>query len=398
MTDGGRGWTVVGATVATQAAQAGLLVYGFSALALPLEHEFGTSRAEVMLATTCLSLASSALAPVAGHWIDKRSIKRLMLLGAAMLALGFLALSSAQAIWQVWLAYALLLPFGNVLLGQLTSAALVTRWFGTTRGRAMGLSSLGTSLGGFIFPLLLTGTALTLGWRTAAATVGGVTALAVALVIVLAVQDHPPRDTEAVAGPAPDTFGSILVRPAFWIITFAVGIKIATYFALINNLSAFGQMRGVGAIAAASLVSVLSLTSMMGKIGFGFVAERVALKFLFAGALVATIGAFVVLLLASGYPALLVACVLLGAATGGMFPLWSLLVAQQFGGQSFGRALGLTNFAMVPLTASASPIAGWAYDRFHSYDGVITGSLVFLTVATALILCLPEPREETAAS
>lgn len=394
-----RGWTVTGATIATQAAQAGLLIYGFSALALPLEREFGTSRAEVMLATTCLSLASGALAPLAGRAIDRGSVRRLMLLACAMLAAGFLALSQARAIWQVWAIYGLLLAPANVLLGQLSSAALIARWFTARRGRAMGLSTLGTSLGGFVFPVVLATATAEFGWRSGAALTGLGAAALVAAIVALAVVDRP-GDLGLVADegrPAlhADSGGTalstraILAMPAFWIITFAVGIKIATYFGLINNLAAYGRTLGVDELRAASLVSVLSLTSMAGKLGFGFVAERAPLKWLFAGALVLTIASFAALLLAQDYATLFAACLLLGLATGGMLPLWGLIVAQVFGQASFGRALGLTNLAMVPLTAAASPLAGWAFDRSGGYDGAILGSMALLALATALIALLP---------
>ncbi len=328
------GWKVAGTTVATQAAQAGLLIYGFSALALPLEQEFNTSRTEVMIASTCLSLASSALAPVAGRFIDRGSIKKLMLFGAMMLALGFITIATAQSIWQVWLAYALLLPFGNVLLGQLTSAALITRWFRARRGRAMGISSLGTSVGGFIFPVLIATTAETLGWRGAAMLIGVATAAMVALLVSIFVVNRPlesdlePGASSIATNTAvlPDAFTGqqILGQPAFWIITFAVGIKIATYFGLINNLGGFAADLGLQAVFAASLVSILSITSMIGKLGFGTIADKIPAKWLFVAGLAMTVASFGLLLFAKGPAMLIFSCLMLGLSTGGMFPLWSL--------------------------------------------------------------------------
>lgn len=397
-----RGWSIVGTTMATQAAQAGLLVYGFSQLAQPLEQEFGTTRLEVMIAATCLSLASSALAPIAGRLIDKGSAKRLMLAGAVALALGFALVAVAQALWQVWLAYALLLPLANVLLGQMTSAALVTRWFQQRRGRAMGLSAMGTSVGGFIFPLLIASGAEALGWRGAIMLIGLVTAVLLGVLIAWGITDQPegglpPEERAQQLQQTGDTAAAmttaeILLRPAFWIITFGVGIKIATYFGLINNLGGFAQDIGVGGVEAAALVSILSITSMIGKVGFGSLAEKLSARALFIFALLLTVASFGVLLAAQTYAMLVLSCLLLGLATGGMLPLWSLIIGQYFSEASFGRALGLTNLAMVPLTASASPIAGWAHDLTGSYDSVIWGSIAALLVASLLLLLLPRPE------
>ncbi|WFL76323.1 MFS transporter [Altererythrobacter arenosus] len=396
-----RPWAIVGSTVATQAAQAGLLIYGFSALALQLEQEFGATRFEVMLATTCLSLASSALGPVAGRWVDKGSARRLMLIGAAMLGLGLALVSVAQAIWQVWLAYALVLPFGNVLLGQLTSATLITRWFAERRGRAMGISTLGTSLGGFIFPVLIATASEAMGWRGALLAIGLITAATMALIVWLGIRDRPeePKSEQACAALDIDSAGGltiaqIIAQPAFWIITVAVGVKLATYIGLVNNLAGFAREIGVESIAAAGMVSVLSITSMVGKLGFGTLAERFTPRALFILAIALTIVGFALLLVAYGMMALVVACVLLGLSTGGMLPLWNLIVAEYFGEVSFGRALGLTSLAMVPLTAFASPFAGWVFDRTGHYDGVIWGSMVSLAVSIALLTMLPPANRE----
>jgi sugar phosphate permease len=118
----------------------------------------------------------------------------------------------------------------------------------------MGLSTLGTSLGGFIFPVLLASAAAAFGWREAAAMVGLAAALLVALIVWITVIDtpqqiglepdegRPTRKTE-VTGDALSA-AMILRRPAFWIITLGVGLKIATYFALINNLAGYGRALG----------------------------------------------------------------------------------------------------------------------------------------------------------
>jgi MFS family permease len=395
-----RGWIVTGGTIASQMAQAGLLIYGFSALALPLETEFAASRGAVMITTTCLSLASSALAPIAGRAIDRGSVRRLMLLACAMLGAGFLALSLVGALWQVWAIYAVLLAPANVLLGQLSSAALITRWFDDRRGRAMGISTLGTSLGGFVLPVALAAGTAAFGWRIAAALVGCGAALVVAGILALTIADRPARASQAASGAriAADALPTraILTMPAFWIITFGVGIKLATYLGLVNNLAAYGRGLGIGDVAAAGLISVLSVTSMAGKLGFGWLGERSPLKWLFAGALGLTIVAFAGLIAARGYPSLLAACLLLGLATGGMLPLWSLIVGQVFGQASVGRALGLTNLVMVPLTAAASPLAGWSYDLTGGYRTAIFASMALLALATALIALLPGPERGAA--
>lgn len=396
------GWRIVGSTVITQAAQAGLLLYSFSTLVEPLQNEFATSRAEVMIATTCLSLTSSCAAPLIGRWVDRVSARGLMLLGATCLAAGFAALGMARALWQVWVIFAVLMPVANLLLGQLTSAALVTRWFHSQRGRAMGISTLGTSLGGFAFPLILAGAIEAFGWRTGVASVGVLAAVVTGLVVLTNVVDRPARlglrprgerDDQAPTAPAAAmATADILRTPAFWIIAIAIGIKIATYFGMVSNLVPFATGVGLSKIAAASLLSALALASMTGKFACGVISDRVALKTILLAALAVTIVGMALLIVATDYAVLLTACLLIGFATGGLFPVWGLLIGQYFNASSFGRVLGLSNFVMVPLTAASAPLAGWIFDSTGRYDDAF---LAFIAaIAFAMLLVIPLARRE----
>ena len=121
------GWKIVGLSLLTQALQAGILIYAFGTMALAIEQEFGVSRAEVMISATVLSLASNLVSPFLGSLVDRRSVRQLMLLAVAALALGLAALGQTRSLWQVWLVFGTLLPLANVLLGQLTTSALITR-------------------------------------------------------------------------------------------------------------------------------------------------------------------------------------------------------------------------------------------------------------------------------
>ena len=103
------GWKIVGVSILTQAVQAGLLVYSIGVLALSFETEFGGPRKDVMLAATCLSIATSLISPLGGIAIDRFSAKRLMLGGVTALSLGFIVLGQARSLVQVWLVFGVVL-------------------------------------------------------------------------------------------------------------------------------------------------------------------------------------------------------------------------------------------------------------------------------------------------
>lgn len=400
---GGRvfhGWKLVGLSLLTQALQAGLLIYCFGTIAVSIEAEFGTSRAQVMVSSMLLSLAGNALSPLLGTLVDRKSIRLLMLLAITALSLGLVALSQSSALWQVWLIFGTLLPFANVLLGQLTSSALMTRWFSRLRGRAMGISAVGTSLGGFVLPVLLTFLIQLYDWRSALLFIGIGAFLVTAPLIRWLVVDWPADlgefpDGAATAPPqatsstlAEDSLTSILRQRAFWCETVAIGIALFVYLGFLSNLYPHAVSLGLNPAKAASLMSVVAVFSVIGKLTFGTIADRLDLRL--------TMGTSFVLMIAGGWmlsqhtqeAGLFSGAILFGLAAGGLLPVWGAMVARSFGQTLFGRALGAMNLAMAPITLLSAPYAGYMFDRFGNYEIAFLsycGILLFGAVALALL-------------
>ncbi|MDH3581555.1 MAG: MFS transporter [Hyphomicrobiales bacterium] len=406
------GWRVLGITLLTQALQAGLLIYAFGVIILPFAEEFDASRETLMFASALLSLSSNVISPFAGVQVDRRSLRGLMMFGATMMALGFFALSQVRATWQILVVFALILPAGNLLLGQLTSSALMTQWFHRLRGRAMGLSAIGTSIGGLTLPALLAVLMQTYGWRTAF-TIIGVAVLIVALPLIrLVVIDRPEQaglhpdgaqnairseGTETSADTRNWTMKEILSSPVFWRVTITIGIVLSVYLALLANLVPHATDQGISTTTASLLMSILAVFAILGKLGFGLLADKIPLRNALWAAMLLMAAGLMVLLSSASYVALSLACGLLGLAAGGQLPIWGALVARGFGRESFGRALGLMNPAMMPITLVGPPLAGRVFDQTGSYDWAFQMFLAALIVAAIVLAGLRLPALEQAA-
>lgn len=405
------GWRVLGVTVATQMVQAGLLIYGFGVIILPFATEFGVPRQTLMLGSTLLSLTTNLISPLGGTAIDRGGARNLMTFGAAMLGLGLFALSRVTAMWQVLAIFALILPFGNLLLGQLTSSSLMTRWFTRTRGRALGLSAVGTSIGGFLLPPLVAWLAATQGWRWAYAAVAAGVVLVLTWPIRAFVVDRPQSlgqwpdgDPAPAAATAPVTAAAqaldtraLLTSLRFWQVTLIIALVAGTYLALIANLVPHATDIGIPAPRASLLMSVMAVCAIPGKIAFGMLADRIDLRlamWLVIGCICAALGT---LLVAATFAELAGACALLGVAGGGLLPLWGLYIAQGFGQANYGKAAGLMNPAMMPITLLAAPFAGRVFDQTGHYTLAFVTFLAALAVAAVINGWLRLPRREAAA-
>jgi len=400
------GWRIVGVTLFSQAVQAGLLIYSFGILVLPFAEAFGARRETLMLGTALLSLSTNLISPFAGVRADRASLRDLMTAGTALMGLGFVALAATQATWQMLAVFALILPFGNLLLGQLSASALITQWFNRRRGRALGISAVGTSIGGLLFPPLIAWLFAAWGWRAALLAIG----FAIWLVGLPLIR-HVVVDRPELAGLTPDgaqpgpraaeetlgrewTSAQILRSRAFWVITVTIGLVLAVYLAVLANLVPHATDQGIAATRAASLMSVLAGFAIAGKLGFGALADRLDLRHALWLAIALMALGLALLLGATGFAGLLAACVPFGLAAGGQLPVWGALVARGFGRRSFGRALGLMNPAMMPITLVSAPLAGGVFDRTGSYTLAFQVFLGALAVAAATLTLLRFPGEE----
>ena len=86
--------------------------------------------------------------------------------GITILSGGLIALSQLHEIWQLYLFFGTGRMIASGLLALVVTVA-VSNWFVEKRGRAMGISQLGSRIGIAFLPLLVQYIIMTFGWRTA---------------------------------------------------------------------------------------------------------------------------------------------------------------------------------------------------------------------------------------
>ena len=131
------------------------MVYSFALFVVPWLDHFEIARSEVMVAILVFQVTTGLLSPVLGRLMDQFLMRRLVITGAVSMGLGLALISEANQFWQVILIYSTLLPIGMLLCGTLASQTMVSKWFTGDRGLAIGLSAMGTSVGGLIIPMIV---------------------------------------------------------------------------------------------------------------------------------------------------------------------------------------------------------------------------------------------------
>lgn len=396
-------WYIVALTLLNQALAVGIMIYSFALFVVPWLEEFDLQRSQVMMAIFSFQAMLGLMSPLFGRYMDQYSMRWLVVAGGALTGIGLCLLSLATAFWQVIVIYSTFLPVGMILCGTLASQTMVSKWFTTGRGVAIGLSSMGTSMGGFVFPMLTGSLILAFEWHGALLYLGLLVLVLIIPLNFFVLRYEPPAVIVASGRSASLdsrswTTREILATRKFWIPVICLIPINAAFGGVQFNLGAYVSDLGFSQLFAAELIAVMSVCMIAGKFVFGGLADRVdhrKLYWLMAWLLLAALYFYEG---APGRTEMLIAAGLQGFATGGVMPMMGSIYASRFGTFSFGRVLGLVQLFLM-IGSFGSIFAGWVFDMTQSYD------YAFWVFGAGLLPCLlaitflpPPAAPETAAA
>lgn len=364
-------WVIVAYGITIQAVSVGTLIYCFALFSLPWLEEFSSSRRDLMLTVALLQIGVGLVSPLVGRALDAYPPQWVVTVGLCSLVIGLTLAQYATSLFQLWLVYATFMPLAMALMGSLTSQTLVTRWFKEQRGLALGISSMGTNVGGIILPLLVAGWLVEMSWRDVMQNL-----LVLAVVVILPttwllLRRKPIENMSTDRVSATDarlwTSKEILTTSLFWLPFCGIAPLSMAFGAIQFNLGIIARDIGLTTDVTANLIALSSVSMVVGKLFFGMLGDRLDHRYLYwlangfgllALALVASADSLVVLALAT---------LAMGLSGGSILPLMGLIYSARFGTASFGRVMGFATLTI--LAGSTSPIlAGWAYDVFASYN------------------------------
>ena len=381
-------WVVVGYGITIQAVSVGTLIYCFALFSLPWLEEFSSSRRDLMLTVALLQLGVGLVSPFVGRALDAYPPQWVVTVGLLSLVVGLTLAQHVTSLFQLWLVYATFMPLAMALMGSLTSQTLVTRWFKERRGLALGISSMGTNIGGIILPLLVAGWLLEMGWRDVMQNL-----LLLAVIVVLPAtwlllgRKPQANDTEYQSN-AMDTrvwtTKEILTTSLFWLPFCGIAPLSMAFGALQFNLGIITRDIGLLPGVTANLIALSSVSMVLGKLFFGMLGDRIDHRYLYWLASGFGLLALALIAIADNVMVLALATIAMGLSGGSILPLMGLIYSSRFGTVSFGRVMGFGTLTI--LAGSTSPImAGWAYDAFGSYNYAYT-VLAAITVPAAIAM------------
>ncbi len=260
-------------------------------LIVPLESEFGWSRATISMAISTNLLLYGLMGPFAAGLINRYGPRRVMAVSSFMIGLGTLATIVMKQPWQLVALWGFLVGTGTGMIAVVMGATVVQRWFYVHRGLALGLLTASSATGQLIFLPVLAKLVVDSGWRWAVVAISAV-ALMVAPIAFWVMRDRPQDkglrplglpDTEDVPAPVggnPVVAALSALREAsrrreFWILAGSFFVCGASTNGLVGtHLIPACVDHGIPEVQAAGLLAMMGIFDLFGTTGSGWLSDR----------------------------------------------------------------------------------------------------------------------------
>lgn len=342
---------------------------------VPMYNDLQVPRTLLSLQSIAMMITSVISAPIWGKLYKTKGARKVLPLCIAGTALCTIGRSFMPNIWAI-LVLAFLKGFFFTGSTLLPISILLTIWFQKSRGLAISIASIGSSVGGVIFSPLTESWISNYGWRVSDRISGAIMLIVCVPVVYLIVRSFPkdiglrPYGMAENASAAQQkktedsSFGMTvseakkspqlyLLLASIFFMTIATGaaLQMPTYLADI----------GYSTAVAAKAVSGYMAIGILGKILIGTICDKKGVKFGTIYSCGVGIAAFACFILAGSKPGFFGMIVFYGLACGITAVMPALLTSRIFGTRDYG------------------PIYGWvvSINRFGGGIGTLLVSLLF---------------------
>ncbi len=259
-------------------------------LIVPLETEFGWSRATIGFAVAVNIALYGLIGPFAAAVFERFGLRRTVGTALAVIALGVALTPFMRASWQLVALWGVLVGGGSGVTALVLATTVASRWFSTRRGLVVGVLTASTATGQLVFLPMLAYLAEHVGWRWVSVLIASVAA--VLIVPVLAFMRDRPSDlgippyggTAVVARVVPTVNPAVRALQAlrtgfgsrdFWLLGGSFFVCGASTNGLIGtHLISACVDHGIPEVLGASLLAAMGVFDMVGTTLSGWLSDR----------------------------------------------------------------------------------------------------------------------------
>ncbi len=352
--------------------------------------DFGWSRATVTSGNAVGKIILALFAFLTGWIVDRFGPRRVMLVGILLGGIALIGLSRMTSLWLFYLFY-----FINALAymsgGPLPNQVLISRWFDSSRGRAMGIAYIGIGVGGMLVPFIANWLNQSFGWQNALMILGFLM-IAIAFPMIWFIKDNPgSRIVDSRSENKKISFSTILKKRNLYLLLIGSMFSIAAVSGTSQNLKLFFSFDlGYTQTQSASIMSLVLASSILGRLLMGWLADKLPKKYVMI-LIFTLVSCSIPLLYAASTPGVIyLFAIIFGIALGGDYMIIPLMAAELFGVRILGRIMGIVISADVLGEALAPVLVGWLRDQSGTYTTGFSALIVFAVLGVVAISLLPK--------
>ena len=403
---------MVAASIAANTIFSAAYFQGFGVLIIPIERTFGWDRWVISAAMSLRQLESGIVSPAVGFLLDRFSARRLIFWSAVISGAGFIGLGFTTGIVTFFLFFVVISLGASGVSHAVTWPVIISRWFRRNRGLATGLAVTGPIFGS---PIVILNTQIeeAYGWRVVLFGYGILILVGITLLSML-VRDRPepyglrpdgdpPEEgasTERLSGAsrrrmdAGLTLRAVLRTKEFWLFTSYLSGTFAVNSAVqVHMIPYFQQDIGFTATWAAVVMSMVFIVSGIGRIGGGYLLDRMDYRLVLA--VVAAMMGFALLYLqvmpVKTVSATLPFALMFGVSFGCLVPMRGAVGSIMFGTRTIGGILGLLQGGPIAAGVIGPFVMGMIFDLNGNYSAAIWGLIVISALMVPLSLAMDSP-------
>ena len=369
--------------------------YAWSVFRIPLSREFGWSISQVTLTFTITWFFLGCTSVLGGLWL-KRSSPRMVAMVAGLLWGGgvFLASFSAHRLWWLYLTYGAIGGTG-LGMGYIVPIAVLVKWFPERRGLITGIAVAGFGAGS----LISAPAAGRLMQHTGVLSTFAYLGIAYAIVAVAAgafMQDPPEgwkpegwTPTAAQTRHRSDrdyVLGEALKTWQWWALCLLMSINTMAGLSIVSQAAPiFEEMGKATAVAAASLVGIISIGNGLGRIFWAWVSDWTSRKMAFFIMYLVEAILFWTFHDITSITVLAIVTFILVMCYGGAYGITPAFAADYFGPRDVGPIFGL----MLLPWAFAAALGPLLFAYLRQTEGNYTRALFLIAGMMTVSLILP---------
>ena len=396
-------WIIIGLSVLLYLA-GGSITQAFGVVILPLQDEYGWSQGSITLAYGISAIMSAVLSPVVGIATDRYGGRPVLFVGVACFFIGTAISALATDVWHIWLAYGVFLGVTQSCL-NVALITTVTYWFREKLGLGVGLLQCAGGVGPAGTTLLIGILLAHYDWRVAFWSLGIGCGTAMTMIVFFFRSKPSDMGLDPLGGAWSGAVGqefsrdirilrdkvraaSIQSTSAFWKLVMVHYLGCLSHAIVIVYIVPIAVLAGVGAVAAAGVLSTLALVSGLTRFLTPVLADSLGAR-----------GTMAVMYVLQGLPVLMlywtndtwsfyVFAVIFGIGYGGEGSAFPIINRRYYGEGSLGRSFGWQLSGAMLGMATGGWVGGVLFGFFDAYLLTIALSVAASLTGAVVIMSM----------